>query len=637
MSDPLLRLQDPRPVERWNRPAAPVGRQLVEAGLISSATLLNALELQRYIDAPLGEILVAEGHVSRSDVLSALAIQYDTDRIDLARDPPAPAMAAALSAALCQAFGAVPWRWLGSTLLVATTRPDRIEALRAALPATAPKILAVIAEADLINVQIGRLYGPELAHRAITRVPEEFSCRSWSPIATLGVLGVGGILAALTLSIVFATTWFATFLILCGLLTLLMTTSLKAAALLTQITNRIPINTEPLQDLRMHRLPQVSVLVPLFREERIAQALIKRLSRLTYPKALLEVVLVLEAKDSITRATLDRTELPQWMRVIEVPDDGTITTKPRALNYALDFCHGSIIGVWDAEDAPEPDQIEKVVSRFGQAAPNVACVQGILDYYNCTQNWLSRCFTIEYATWWRLVLPGVERLRMVLPLGGTTLFFRRDVLEELGGWDAHNVAEDADLGLRLARRGYKTELLPTVTYEEANCRAWRWVKQRSRWLKGFLITYCVHMRRPKELLRDLGWRSFMGVQAMFLATVLQFASLPLLWSFWLPSFGLHHPVVDTLGTGVIVPIAMLVISSEVIGLLISLLAVSAKERRHLIPWVLTMPIYFMLGALASYKALYELALNPFYWDKTQHGMRPNPLPFAYQRPASDGS
>lgn len=637
MSNPLLQLQDPRPVARQDRPASPVGRQLVDAGLISRATLLNALAVQRRINAPLGEILVADGHVSRSDVLAALAIQYDTDCIDLSLNPPAPAMAETLPATLCQTFGAVPWRWLGRTLLVATTRPDQMEALRAALPDTAPTILAVIADGDLINAQIGRLYGAELAHRAITKVPEAFSCRSWSPIASLGIVGIGAIAVVLALGLLFAPMWLATLLILFGLLTLVMTTTLKAAALMTQITHRIPTRTEPLHLLQMARLPRVSILVPLFREERIAQALIKRLSRLTYPKALLEVVLVLEAKDGVTRATLDRTDLPQWMKVIEVPDDGTITTKPRALNYALDFCHGSIVGVWDAEDAPEPDQIEKVVARFEQAAPNVACVQGILDYYNSTQNWLARCFTIEYATWWRLVLPGIERLNMVLPLGGTTLFFRRNILEELGGWDAHNVTEDADLGLRLARRGYKTELLPTVTYEEANCRAWPWVKQRSRWLKGFLITYCVHMRRPAELLQDLGWRRFMGVQAMFLATVLQFAALPLLWSFWLPAIGIQHPVINTLGTAVIAPIIVLVITSELVGILIGVLAVSEKGRRHLIPWVFTMPLYFTLGALASYKALYELARDPFYWDKTQHGLRSSPLPCARRHPASGGS
>jgi cellulose synthase/poly-beta-1,6-N-acetylglucosamine synthase-like glycosyltransferase len=623
MSDPLLRLQNPRPVERREHPAVPVGRQLVNAGLISQSTLLNALNLQHHIDAPLGEILVAEGHVERADVLAALAVQYDADRIDLAIDPPGLMMAAALPAMICQRFGVVPWRWIGGTLLVATTRPDRMDALRAALPATAPGILPVIADADLINAQIGRLYGVQLARRAVTKVPAEISCRSWSPIADLGLVGLVGVAAVLglfALGLVFAPAWLATFAILCGLLTLVMTTGLKTAALIAQVTHRTPTRTEPFRPLSIDRLPRVSMLVPLFREEKIADALIKRLSCLTYPKALLEVVLVLEAKDTVTRATLARTPLPQWMRVIEVPDDGTITTKPRALNYALDFCHGAIIGVWDAEDAPEPDQIEKVVARFGQAGPKVACLQGILDYYNSKQNWLSRCFTIEYATWWRLVLPGVERLNMVLPLGGTTLFFRRHILETLGGWDAHNVTEDADLGLRLARRGYTTELLPTVTYEEANCRAWPWVKQRSRWLKGFLITYFVHMRRPGALLSDLGWRRFMGIQAMFLATVLQFASLPLLWSFVLPAVGLPHPVISTLGTGVILPIALLLITTELVGLIIGLLAVSGAERRHLMPWVLTMPLYFTLGALASYKALYELALNPFYWDKTQHGV-----------------
>lgn len=637
MSDPLLRLQDPRPVERRDNRAVPVGRQLVNAGMITQSTLLNALNLQHHIDAPLGEILVAEGYVDRSDVLRALAIQHDAERISLAVNPPAPMMAAALSATHCQAFGVVPWRWIGGTLLVATTRPDQMDNLRGALPATAPDILPVIADADQINTQIGRLYGQQLARRAITKVPADLSCRSWSPMAALGFLGLVAVLAALTLGIMHAPAWLATILIFGALITLVMTTGLKIAALVAQITHRLPTGPEPLHRVPMQRMPRVSVLVPLFREERIAEALIKRLSRLTYPKALLEVVLVLEAKDSVTRATLARTQLPQWIRVVEVPDDGTITTKPRALNYALDFCHGSIIGVWDAEDAPEHDQIEKVVARFAQAKPDVACLQGILDYYNSDQNWLARCFTIEYASWWRLILPGVERLNMVLPLGGTTLFFRRDILEELGGWDAHNVTEDADLGIRLARRGYRTELLPTITFEEANCHAWPWVKQRSRWLKGFLITYFVHMRRPRALLADLGARRFAGIQAMFLATVLQFAALPLLWSFWLPTFGLPHPVTTTLGSGIILPIAAFFIVTELINLVVGILAVSDDERRHLVPWVLTMPVYFMLGTLASYKAIYELMRDPFYWDKTQHGMTLTPPPCAPPHPVSDGS
>ena len=619
MSDPLLRLSAPRPVARRDQPALPVGRQLVNAGLISQTTLLQALALQRRIDSPLGEILVAEGHVARSDVLSALALQYDTDRVDLDINPPSPLMSQALPAGLCQRFGVVPWRWIDNTLLVACTRPDQMGALASALPRNAPAMLPVIADQDQIIGQTGRLYGTHLARRAVTKRPAAVSCRSWSLGGTLGRVQAGLVAALVLGGVVAFPLWALSVLFGFVILTLTMITTLKALALAARMTHQLPARVEPLALPPSARSPKISVLVPLFNEERIAEALIERLSILTYPKALLEVVLVLEAKDAVTRTTLARTDLPSWMRVIKVPDDGTITTNPRAMNYALDFCGGEIIGVWDAEDAPEPDQLEKVVAQFAKAGPKVACLQGILDYYNPRQNWRARCFTIEYASWWRLVLPGVARLGLVLPLGGTTLFFRRTILDELGGWDAHNVTEDADLGIRLARQGYTTELIPTATFEEANCRAWPWVKQRSRWIKGYLITYFVHMRSPRALLRDLGLWRFLGIQAMFMATVVQFAALPLLWSFWLPMFGLPHPVITTLGEAGFWPLAVFFICTEVLNTAIGMLAVSDRHHRHLLWWVPTLVFYFPLGALASYKALYELVAKPFYWDKTQHG------------------
>ncbi len=361
-------------------------------------------------------------------------------------------------------------------------------------------------------------------------------------------------------------------------------------------------------------------MVPLLRESEIAETLVKRLSRLTYPKALLDVVLVLEEGDATTRATLERTELPKWMRVIEVPASDGLTTKPRALNYALDFCRGSLIGIWDAEDAPAPSQIEDVVEHFHHADEDVVCLQGILDYYNPRANWMARCFTIEYATWWRLVIPGIAKLGLVVPLGGTTLFFRRDKLIELGGWDAHNVTEDADLGVRLARFGYVTEIMPTVTREEANCRMWPWVKQRSRWLKGFMVTYLVHMRSPKRLWRDLGPLRFLGVQAFFIGTVSQFLLAPVLWSFWLLMFGLPHPANAVLPENSTALLLSLLLYAGVINICAGLVAVQGRGHRHLMAWVPTLIFYFPLGALASYKALWELATDPYFWDKTQHGV-----------------
>ncbi|MEL7100646.1 MAG: glycosyltransferase [Pseudomonadota bacterium] len=640
MSDPRLRLTAPQGVAP-KQPRLPLGRQLVRDGIITQEALLNALSLQRRVDAQLGDILVAESALTRDDLQNALALQHNAQSVDLDQDPPHPDMASALPAALCLHHGVVPWLWIDRTLLVATARPDLFDQFRRCLDPVGVPVLPVVADADVIRAQINRLYATELKAKAVGRVAAAESCRNWAATGTrrgvwAGVAGVG-VLAALIL----APTWTITAVLMWCLLTLLLTSALKVAALGAQITTRQPVSvTEPMARPPPFRLPRVSVMVPLFHETEIATALIARLSRLTYPKSLLEVVLVLEQQDEMTRETITRTDLPPWISVIEVPDDGNVTTKPRALNYALDFCRGSIIGVWDAEDAPEPDQIEKVVMRFAAAPPEVACLQGILDYYNPRTNWMARCFTIEYATWWRLVMPGMARLGLVIPLGGTTLFFRRGILEKLGAWDAHNVTEDADLGVRLARHGYKTELLPTVTFEEANCRPWRWVRQRSRWLKGFLITWLVHMRQPRQLVHELGWRRAFGLQIIFLATFTQFAAGPLLWSFWLVALGIGHPVATTLGNGFVWGLTWFFIAAELLNLILHAVAVCAPERRHLLAWTPTMPVYFILGAMAAYKALYEMIGQPFYWDKTQHGFAgeaATPPPADGLRPVEAGS
>jgi cellulose synthase/poly-beta-1,6-N-acetylglucosamine synthase-like glycosyltransferase len=307
---------------------------------------------------------------------------------------------------------------------------------------------------------------------------------------------------------------------------------------------------------------------------------------------------------------------------------GPLKTKPRALNFGLDFCRGSIVGIYDAEDAPEADQIHRVIRRFHEAGPDVGCVQGVLDFYNPRRNWLSRCFTVEYAALFRLVLPGLERLGLPIPLGGTTLFCRRDALEQLGAWDAHNVTEDADLGLRLARRGYRTTCLDTVTEEEANCRLLPWVRQRSRWIKGYMMTWVVHMRDPAALRRDLGWRGFLGFQVLFLAAPLQFLLAPVLWSFWLLAFGLPHPITSVLPAGTAGALVGLFLMAEAANIAIGAAAVSGRRHRGLRRWVPTLHVYYPLASLAACKAGWELIMRPFYWDKTAHGLFDQPDPCA---------
>ena len=618
MSNQRLILFNPKSVKTTNA-ARLLGRQLIEEGHITTTDLVHALEQQSKMDAQLGDILVANGALSSQTLLETLAMQSNAQHVDLNNDPCHASLSNILSAQICLKHQVVAWLRMGNSVLVARSHPDKFDVLRAEMKEAPFTFLPVIADPRQIQSQITRLYGEQLAEQALVHVPDHDSCRNWGQanllksrkvaLGAVAVLFTIAIFPDVALSI--AMLWAA--------LTLLLTIIIKGSGFLVHITGKSRPPAHTLKDVNA-RLPCVSVMIPLFHEPEIADALITRLENLTYPKPLLDIVLVLEAADEITRTALQRIQLPSWIKVVVVPDAKGLTTKPRAMNYALDFCRGTIIGVWDAEDAPEPDQIEKVAARFNEAAPNVVCLQGMLDYYNARQNWISRCFTIEYATWWRVVLPGMARLGFVIPLGGTTLFFRRKALEKLGRWDAHNVTEDADLGVRLARYGYVTELIPTVTYEEANCRPWRWVRQRSRWLKGFMITYCVHMRDPKSLMRNLGFKRFMGLQMIFLATFSQFAFAPVLWSFWVTIFGYTHPIQNVLGETAILALIVLFFIAEILTITMGMTAVCAPNRRHLMKWVLTMPLYFTLGTLASYKALYEMIVTPFYWDKTEHGV-----------------
>jgi cellulose synthase/poly-beta-1,6-N-acetylglucosamine synthase-like glycosyltransferase len=206
-----------------------------------------------------------------------------------------------------------------------------------------------------------------------------------------------------------------------------------------------------------------------------------------------------------------------------------------------------------------------------------------------------------------------------VPLGGTTLFFRREALEALGGWDAHNVTEDADLGLRLARHGYRTELIETTTHEEANCHALPWIRQRSRWIKGYMMTWGVHMRQPRLTLRQLGWRGFLGFQVLFLGSLSQALLAPVLWAGWLLALGLPHPAAGMLPQGLILTMTALGLLCEAIGMAVVWLGLRRSGQRLSPLWIPTLSLYFPLAAFASWKAFWEMIARPFYWDKTRHG------------------
>ncbi|EEW25485.1 glycosyltransferase [Rhodobacter ferrooxidans] len=603
----------PQPWANGSATAQAFGVMLLRDGLVAPHDLVQALALHNQRRGRLTEILLARGMISEDRLFDAFSRHWQASRIDPARDPADPRLIDRLGAATCLRDGLLPWRRAGQATVIATAFPEDFARHRTALTAAFGPVIMALAPVSVIEAAILAQRGAVLDRAAQTRVQAAESCRDWgrgSGILWAGVALLGLVAALWLVPVALAvgvTAW--------AVLTLLLATALKIAATLASLRRLPPEPPMPI----IARLPVVSVMVALYREDNIAPRLVRRLGRLDYPRELLDILLVVEQNDATTRAVLLSADLPPWMRVVVVPDGG-LKTKPRALNYALDACRGSIIGVYDAEDAPAPDQIRRVVDRFHQRGAAVACLQGILDFYNPRTNWLSRCFTMEYASWFRLMLPGLARLGFAIPLGGTTLFFRRAALEELGGWDAHNVTEDADLGMRLARHGYRTELIDTVTEEEANCRTLPWIRQRSRWLKGYMMTYAVHMRDPGLLWRQLGAWKFMGFQVFFLTTLSQFLLAPVLWSFWLVAFGLPHPVLEVLPAAAQTGIMGLFLVTEAVLLVMTLLALRLTPNRINPLWALMLHFYFPLGALASYKAAWELLASPFFWDKTSHGL-----------------
>ena len=591
-----------------------LARLLLRDGLLRPADVEAALAEAQDCRISLADLLDHAGLVPPDALARLLAEDAGVPLADPGTDPPDPRLVDALGAANCLRLGVLPLRRIGGAVQVGLTRPaawNRLEpALRSLL---GPVVPAHVPFADLHRA-VAQVRGQVLQQAAETRLPRAQSARSWPEvlsaqrltIAGLGLVSLALLAPAVLLGLIGA--WL--------LLTLLAVTGLRAVALATAL--RRPASAMPGAVPVPLRLPVVSVLVPLYGEPDIAPRLVQRLGRLDYPRALLDIVIVLEAKDAETRAALDGCGLPAWMRVVTVPD-GPITTKPRAMNFALDFCRGSIIGIYDAEDAPDPDQIRKVVQRFAETPPDVACLQGALDYYNPRTNLIARLFTAEYAAWFRVMMPALQRLGWPMPLGGTTLFMRREVLEKVGAWDAHNVTEDADLGVRLARHGYRTEMLPTTTHEEANCRLRPWVRQRSRWIKGHILTWAVHMRSPRALWRDLGPMGFLGYQVVFLGAQSQVLLAPVMWSFWLILAGLPHPAAGLLPDRAVPVLVGLFILSELLVIAVAMVGLSRTRHRGLWRTTPLMHVYHPLGAIAGWRAVWEAVANPFYWAKTSHG------------------
>lgn len=365
--------------------------------------------------------------------------------------------------------------------------------------------------------------------------------------------------------------------------------------------------------------PRFSVLVALYKEADLIPYLLSALDRLVWPRDRLEIKLVCEADDAATLEAIRAHRLPPHIEVVEVPP-GQPRTKPKALAYALPLTGGEFVTLYDAEDRPDPMQLVEAWQRFRASGPDLAVVQAPLEISNGRENMIARMFAFEYAALFRGLLPWLSRRRLVLPLGGTSNHFRREALDKVGGWDPFNVTEDADLGMRLARFGYRAETISCRTRESAPTRFEVWLPQRTRWFKGWSQTWLVHMRAPSSLASNLGLGSFLVAQVLFggmLASVMLHPVLLLT---------MVMLAVELLSTGPIGPGRSVLLLVDVINIICGYLSflllgwqtLDESERRGFWKVVLFTPLYWMMLSVAGWRALWQLWRRPHHWEKTPH-------------------
>jgi cellulose synthase/poly-beta-1,6-N-acetylglucosamine synthase-like glycosyltransferase len=598
---------------------------LARAGIVSSADLAAARELSRLGEGSTVAILTSRFCANPEAVNRYLAAEAELATVD-AETVPLPSAEALARVDRRQAirhqFAACGLTGESGGVVVVLSDPfdaDLLQAVRAGVKGPVDIVMAAPAGVSRL---LERSYGAETVRRAVHALADRAPLDSAATVVTPGQKMLIGALTPAVALFAFGATLATTLVV--NFLTLVLYAAaaifrMRLIGLATDPGRRDRADGAPAREGE-HQLPLYTILVPMYHEAAVVPTLIRSLGRLDYPAHRLDVLLICEEDDEETVAAIEKLALGSQFRLLRVPD-ALPKTKPKACNYALEFARGEMVVIFDAEDRPEPDQLRKAIAVFDRAGPELACVQARLDYWNVDTNLLTRWFTIEYAMWFGLILPGLEQIDAPVPLGGTSNHFRIEVLEALGGWDPYNVTEDADLGVRLHKRGYRTLNLDSTTLEEANAQLGNWIRQRSRWVKGHLQTWLVHNRNPRRTVAELGLRPYLAFQLLIGMGVLGALLNPLYWAIILVWAATRSgiiaqefpPVLDYLA-------ALNLLTWNFAFVYVAAVGVARKRSWKLVLYAFTTPIYWALISWAAWKGVLQLIRRPFFWEKTDHGL-----------------
>ena len=600
-----------------------LGDLLVGRRLITPGQLDEAVALAERWSVRLGDALLSRNWIEPRFYYEAYAQNFDLPFVDLLDEPPDRAL---LSAADIDTYAhrlTMPWRRHDGRLAIATAEPGPETLLFARQHWGAAIEFVVVSKFDIIFA-IQTAFSDALSHRAVHELAELDPDMSARTVFTPGQITFGYVLLSLTL-LGFAFAPIATLIALNIAMGMFYLGNFIFKGILVSVGSRRSAAMDQAiaieaRALREEDLPVFTVLVPMFREGKMVPGLARALRALDYPLGKLDIKIVLEAGDRETIEAARTLGLEGVFEIILVPPSHP-QTKPKACNFALQFARGEYLVIYDAEDRPEPDQLRKVVATFRRSPPNTACLQCRLNYYNAAENWLTRMFTLDYALWFDHVLPGLERLNMPIPLGGTSNHFRTEVLRELHAWDPFNVTEDADLGIRIGQKGYRVGVVDSTTFEEASCQTGNWIRQRSRWIKGYMQTLLVHTRRPLHLIRHAGPLGFLGFVFFIGGTVLTGLLNPIFWALYLCWLVASVGSFDMLFPPILLFLALFnLLAGNGAFIYLTMLAPIHRRWLDLIPFSLTVFGYWVLMSIAAYKALYQLLRDPFFWEKTHHGV-----------------
>ncbi|MEA2183929.1 MAG: glycosyltransferase XagB [Solirubrobacteraceae bacterium] len=599
-----------------------VGDLLVANGAATDEQVEAALREQERTGSRLGEVLLHSGAIRETDLIDALVEQFQLPALDIEGGHIDADVVKTIPEPVARELRLAPVAADETTLYVAVVDPIDAATVERLREYTDKEIVGFLAPLSQVDEILEATYREDYSYLATDdlreRSPENCALRVVTPgqkmflVVMTVVIVVGFVLAPRGTAVA-----------LVGLASVfyLAASLYKFRLIYRALGNPYEVETsdDEIDALDELTLPVYSILVPLYKEAGVLPALVSAIEDMNYPKTKLDVLLLCEDDDDETVLAIEAMDLPPHFRLIVVPESQP-KTKPKACNYGLMLARGDITVIFDAEDRPDPDQLKKVVVAFSKSHPKVTCVQAKLSYYNPDQNLLTRWFTTEYSMWFELLLPGLDADGAPIPLGGTSNHFLTARLRELGAWDPFNVTEDADLGIRLHRAGFRTAMVDSTTLEEANSDVKNWIRQRSRWIKGYIQTYLVHMRNPLLLMRQAGFRGFLSFQLLIGGTFI-FLLNPIFWALTTMFFFTHAGFIQAMfPTFIFYLAAFMLFVGNFVFLYLNVAGSIQKGLFGLAKYALISPLYWGLMSIAAWKGFIQLITNPFYWEKTEHGL-----------------